>query len=234
MKKFVKNVLMIVSSLFFPKRCAVCNKVIHFHRDYCDNCFYKIKRVPDNLNNGWCKNSSLRISKYINQYFDGYCAPFYYFDGGGAVVKNYKIGPRSELAELLVPEMRNTFLKFYFDINFDFICGVPMTKADQSKKGFNHIELLCEKLSEEIDVPLEYEVLKQTKPKLPQHDLKRNARFKNVKGIYELDKSAEVSGKTVLLIDDISTTGATINECAKILKRGGANKVYCLLATIGD
>jgi len=234
MKKNAKKLWMVVGSLVFPKRCAVCDKVIQMHLDYCDSCYLKMKRVPDNLNGGWSKNSALRISKYIKQYFDGYCAPFYYFDGGGAVVKNYKIGPRSELAELLGTEMSNTFLKFYCDINFDFICGVPMTKADEAKKGFNHIELLCEKLSQEIDVPLNYGILKQIKPKLPQHDLKRNARFKNVKGIYELDKSAEVNGKTVLLIDDIATTCATINECAKILKRGGAEKVYCLLATIGD
>jgi predicted amidophosphoribosyltransferase len=74
--------------------------------------------------------------------------------------------------------------------------------------------------------------LKLVRNKLPQHTLSRAERIENIKGAFGFIDKYEVKGKTVLLIHDIMTTGATFNECAKVLKRAGAKRVYGLMATI--
>ncbi len=230
MKKF-KKLERLLSDCFFGRRCAVCNKVIPILSDYCAECELTLKRVPNVLNNSWSKLSNVKLSPRVKSYIDGYAAPYYYALGSEALILNYKLKKRAELSDIIAHDMERVFDLVYSNIFFDFICSVPMLKKDRNVKGFDHTELLSEKLSEKIGV--EYlPALYQARDKLPQHTLSATMRMQNVKNIYSIVDNVSVKDKTILLIDDICTTGASINEAAKTLKKGGAKRVFCLMACV--
>jgi len=78
------------------------------------------------------------------------------------------------------------------------------------------------------DIPIETDVLIRTKATVPQTDLDRRQRFKNVKGAFSLRFPEKVYGKKLLVVDDVYTTGATVNECARTLLKFGAKQVDVL------
>ncbi len=144
----------------------------------------------------------------------------------------YKFKNRIEIARILASEMANTVNEYYADINFDIITAVPMRFSSKIKRGYDQVDVLCKRISTLIELPY-IKLLKQVKAKKPQHKIAQaKLRFKNVAGIYEYCGKVNVKGKTILLVDDIVTTGATINECTKMLLKSGAKAVYCLSATI--
>lgn len=106
----------------------------------------------------------------------------------------------------------------------DCIVPVPMSAEGLRERGFNQSLLIARHLSKVSGIPLEAGVLCKIKDTLPQVGLSRNARLQNLKGAFDTRKP--LTGRTVLLVDDVITTGATISECTKTLLKGGATEVY--------
>lgn len=231
MNRVIEKILWYVSCAFFPNRCCVCGKVIEPDELFCDYCRITVARVPDNILRLWSRCKNLRKIPTMKLHFDGYIGPYYHEDGGKDIVYNFKLGKRIELADIISSDMAVVFRKFYNNIDFDFLCGVPMRKFKVLCSEFDQVAVLCEELEKKLNIPYN-PIIEQIKTKKPQHTLSAKERFKNVKGIYAIEPKCDIRGKTILLIDDISTTGASLNECAKILKKNGARKVYCLMATI--
>ena len=109
--------------------------------------------------------------------------------------------------------------------DFDIVCSVPQSPRKRIGTGFDHSGLLAGKVAEGLSVPY-VRALKQIKENRMQHTLTLSERRKNIKGIYSV--TADVKGKKILLIDDIKTSGSTLNECAHILRLAGADDVKCL------
>ncbi len=231
MSNFLKKLKREVICLFFPNRCAVCNRVVDSSIRYCCDCEEKLHRVPPYIAEicSFTGNNLMRTSQKAA--FDGYAAPFFHEAGGRELIYNFKFHNRSELKEVLADEMADSFRKYLSEHSFDFICGVPFTFSGKLRRGYDQVDLLCRELSKRLSIPYE-RLLKQVRRKKPQHTLRAHGRFLNVKGIYALRKGVNIKEKTILLVDDIITTGATVNECARVLKRNGAKAVYCLLSTI--
>lgn len=116
-------------------------------------------------------------------------------------------------------------------VNFDFICFVPFTKLQKIRRNFNQSELLAEHIAKLLEIPLKDVLIKLFETE-SQHKKSIRNRSGNVFGVYDVKENADVKGKTVLLVDDIKTTGATLNECAWILKIRGAKEVYCVTAAL--
>ena len=106
----------------------------------------------------------------------------------------------------------------------DVVCPVPLHGARLGERGFNQSELLAEAVAEGIGRPLG-RLLVRTRPTLPQVDLPAESRATNVQGAFEADLREVIQGQRVLLIDDLFTTGATMTECARMLRRAGAEEV---------
>ena len=108
------------------------------------------------------------------------------------------------------------------------IVSVPMYKKDLKKRGFNQSEEIARSLSEKLGIPLIEQGLVKTKKTISQIELKREERLLNVSGVFAInpEKKGSIEGKKIILIDDVYTTGATMQECAKILKQNHAPEIW--------
>jgi competence protein ComFC len=107
----------------------------------------------------------------------------------------------------------------------DVIVPVPLHPARRRERGYNQAELIARPLSRKLSLPLRAYLLVRTKPRPPRLLLSRRERWESVRGAYEMRKGAQVDKLRVLLIDDVCTTGATLDACARALKRAGAKSV---------
>jgi ComF family protein len=96
------------------------------------------------------------------------------------------------------------------------------------ERGFNQALLLAKELSQRTGIPYFKTILKKRKPTLPQVNLSGAERERGLRGAFHMVEKEALAGKSVLLVDDVYTTGATVNECAKVLRKGGAGKVHVL------
>jgi len=107
-------------------------------------------------------------------------------------------------------------------------CPVPLHPSRLKERGFNQSELIARYFCEQVGLTLEPSLMLRTKPTIPQVALPRTERDKNIRGAFALSDNADIKDANILLIDDIYTTGATLKECARTLRRGGAKEVYVL------
>ena len=128
-------------------------------------------------------------------------------------------------------EMALSVKETFSDVSFDVITCVPLSKRRKNDRGYNQAELLARSVSKNLGIPYS-ELLRKVVNNKVQH--KENARERkiNVYGVYDLIDGVDVNGKTVLLVDDVKTTGSTLNECAKMLKMHGAEKVFVVTFVI--
>jgi ComF family protein len=108
---------------------------------------------------------------------------------------------------------------------FDLIVPVPLHPARQRERGFNQASLLAELLARQSSIPLK-PLLERIRYTNTQTALDRSERMENLHNAFRLRKNVDVRGLRVLLVDDVLTTGSTMNECARVLKRAGALSVY--------
>ena len=106
-----------------------------------------------------------------------------------------------------------------------------MQQKDVSKRGFNQSELLAQIVSDKCGIPLNKLLYKKRKTKLQKYQ-SLDDRFSNVYNAFDLVEGADVSGRTILLIDDIKTSGATLSSASAVLKAYGAKAVYCATIAI--
>ena len=232
MKTKLLNYLARVAQLFFPKRCGVCNKVIDLDLTFCPSCETKLKPIPHYVALLWSHGNTNFRPDYVKPKFSGCLAPYIHESGSRKLIYCYKFKNRLELADLIADKMAEAYFEYYQKFNVDIMTAVPMRLSSKMSRGYDQVDELCKKLTKRINLPY-LKTLKQTGKKKPQHTLP-SARLRpdNVKGIYSFIEKQDVKDKTVLLIDDIITTGSTVNECAKVLKKAGAKDVFCLSATI--
>ncbi len=158
------------------------------------------------------------------------------FDRGFALVEfdettksifhQIKFQKKPWLFEIFSGLLQNSFSSFEFK-NYELMIPVPLDFMREQKRGFNQA-LIIAKMLKRLDPTRELlipNLIKKTKKTAPQSRLRRNERLKNLSGAFKLKELNLVRGKNILLIDDIITTGSTINECARLLKENGAERV---------
>lgn len=221
MKKLIDYILW----LLFPQRCAVCNKLLKREEHLCGECEVKLEWIDEVCK--LCGNDKKGcICKWNVFHFRGATAVFNRGDFSKEIINFYKFRGNSEIANFLSPLMADAVRKSFGDIKFDFITCVPMHPIKKFIIGFNHSELLAKKISRELNVPY-VKVLSKTNNKISQHKSSFKERRENVKNLFS---SSEVMCENILLVDDIKTSGATLDECARQLMFAGAENVYCVTA----
>lgn len=108
--------------------------------------------------------------------------------------------------------------------HIDYLTFVPLHRARLKEREFNQSQLLALKLSRHFKVPLLDNLLKRVRPTPSQTNLSKEERFKSLRGAFAARENEQIKGKTILLVDDVFTTGATFNECAKVLRQAGVKQ----------
>ena len=104
-----------------------------------------------------------------------------------------------------------------YEFKADFIVPVPMSKTKLRKRGFNQAEVLADALSQQLNIPICNNALVKSISFVAQHKLSATRRKSNASHLYSAGKNIDIKGKTVIIVDDVMTTGSTINSCAEIL-----------------
>ncbi len=231
-KKVLFKLVDYITWLSFTKRCRYCNTIIEKDQELCADCKESLPIIKGERCQYCGVEKSRCACKKHKMGYDGITAPFYYEGGAKRSVHLLKFNGKIFMADILAEDMAKCVKEDFADIEFDFITFVPFSLSQKLKRNYNQSELLAEKLSEELNVPLK-NVLVKLFDTQTQHNMGAKYRKGNVFGVYDVKEKADVKGKIVLLVDDVKTSGATLDDCAWILKIRGAEKVYCVTATIG-
>ncbi len=225
-------------SLLYPPVCTLCGGKTRAGEYLCERC--EAKATP--IVAPFCQQCSEPFEGAIATAFTcANCAHrTIYFDAAVAayrgrgivrqIIHDFKYGRQIHLRHLVA-----RWLYAAFDDErlrgreFDMIVPVPLHPARQRERGFNQANLLAELLTAQISIPSK-PVLKRVRYTTTQTALDRAERMENLHNAFRLRRNANVRGLRVLLIDDVLTTGSTLSECARILKRSGAISVHAATA----
>lgn len=209
-----------------------CNQIITEDGDlfFCADCKKKIEWTGEKCC-GTCACSLEQCSCHGNHTaYDKAIAPFYYASPVKELIVHLKQSEQNYKLKMLAEILKLEIDKKYPGITFDMIVTVPDTKASLRKAGFNRMKHLAIFLNRQMGVEYKKDALKKIKETKKQHQLDYVHRLVNLEGAYWADESL-VKGKKIMLLDDVLTTGTTLNTCAKELKGKGAALVYCVTIT---
>lgn len=196
-------------SELFPDRCAICDKLLDSGKCICDDCNDSFSRQPRKFYSG--KTLCYSVCEYS--------------DVNKKIVLGAKKGRDFYKLSFMATEIYELLKNNGVMDEIEVIVPAPMSLAKRLKKGFNHTEKLTRHISylSGIDTVKAVKKIRETSE---QKTLSREERMKNLKGSFAMSKRKAVSGKTVLLVDDVTTTGSTLSEVAEVLRKAG-NEVIC-------
>lgn len=202
-------------NLIYPQRCILCGKIIPYGTKICDKCSGQALSV--------CSNKRIYIPKWGKTIV---CyAPFIYKNIIRKSIIDFKFYSKTELTDFFTEKILEQITKNQ-SLNFDFISCVPLSKQRLKLRGYNQSELLAKSLSKKLDIPF-CECLEKIKDNIEQHRLNEKSRHKNVKNVYISKNKSKFYQKSILLVDDIITTGATLTECSSVLFGDNVKQVTC-------
>ncbi|MFC2470533.1 MAG: ComF family protein [Lachnoanaerobaculum gingivalis] len=149
------------------------------------------------------------------------------------IVLKIKYDNKREYIEGFAKLMAIRYEKFIKVSNIDCIIPVPLHSSRKRMRGFNQSDILAKYLSKYLDLPVFFDCLCRVKKTKDQKGLNRTERLHNLDNAFTVKKMRK-SLKNVLVVDDVYTTGTTIEKCAKVLKDSGINKIYFLTICTGS
>ncbi len=224
----------------FPKRCPVCDEVVGgLVKNICDDCKNKFEYVTDpyclkcgrELTNG---NESLceYCRKCSHEYEYGRSL-FVYNEELKESIYRFKYSNRPEYAAYYGQIAAERFGKWIYDVNPDALIPIPLHKSKFKKRGYNQALLLAKEIGNVLNIPVYENALIRDEKTNIQKGLDREQRQNNLKKALKMNPNV-VKLSTVILVDDICTTGSTIDAAAYVLKEAGVKHIYYIVLGIGE
>lgn len=222
-----------IKSLLFPSdfTCDICG-VETFKSNLCDGCRKTVK-FNDGTTCPLCGRRTIAPGiclecKDLPPVYDKAVSALVYDGGGQILVYKFKHGCgylKDYFSDLLLPKIRAL-------PRVDCIVSVPMLRRDKRARGYNQSDLLAKTLSARSGIEYLRGALTKVRKSEQQKSLTRKKRAENLKGCFKVEKPELFEGKTVLIVDDVLTTGATAEEITRVLVSAGAKAVY--VATVAS
>jgi ComF family protein len=225
--------------LLFPRRCPVCDGIVMPKgRLICPECVKKLSFVKNPV----CKKCGKEVISTDIEYCLDCVRHKRTFEHGRALI-NYDENAGSSMAKIKYKNKRE-YLDFYGEaicarygklirrMESDVLVPVPVHPSRRKERGFNQAELLARRIGEHLGIAVCSTMLVRNKKTMPQKGLDPAGRLKNLEEAFsagEMIKEVE----SVILVDDIYTTGSTIEACTRALKKAGIKRVYFLAICIG-
>lgn len=235
----IKSLVDIFLNLVYPDNCRICGqrRATKAQSYVCHECRKDIRQITPPV----CSLCGRQFEGDITVeftcedcrnrkiYYDRARSAVYY---DGTVVKalhaykyNNAMWFEPFLAQMLIEKAKIEICNG----EWDCIVPVPLHFVRKNERGFNQAERLSNHLSKAVKIPVNARILKRVKYTETQTALERHKRGENVKNAFALrDRDLNINGLRIVLVDDVMTTGATVNECAKTLRKGGASSIFVL------
>lgn len=229
------NWFSLLLNAILPPRCLSCGKVIFSEDSLCAECFRNINFItepvcqhcgtplPDSVSRGILCPSCLTVRDPFR-----FCrSAVLYDDFSKKLILDFKFSDHLE-NKILLSRWLYQAGKDIFANGTDLIIPVPLHYTRLIKRKYNQSAILADELSKLSSIPVDYKTLKKLKHTRPQVSCNGKERMINIRHAFEVTKNEDIKNKRVVLIDDVYTTGSTLKECAKVLKRAGAKSVDAL------
>ena len=207
-----------IMDLFFPQICGICGKLNN--EGLCHKCRITLERLSENT----ICNPDLE-----NMYFHELIYIFKYEGLIRKLILDYKFHEKSYMYVCFVNFILNNKKIFEKIQSYDTIIPVPISKKRMKERGYNQSLLIAKNISRKVKIPLQVNCLWKTRNIVEQSKLNKEQRKENIQNVYELKNEEILNNKRILLIDDIYTTGSTVNECCKILQGAMPKKIDVLV-----
>lgn len=229
-----------ILDLIYPRRCLLCDDLIEINNkeNICSKCSVTKMYLSDNI----CIKCGKPLDNSSNSMCFDCSKNKHLFTQGRALweynhqikesIYRYKYCNRKDYGPAYAKEMAKFFYK-YIDWSIDIVTCVPLHKERLKNRGYNQSEIISRFLGQELKIQTNNKLLKRENNTKPQKDLSDIERINNIEGAFCYNMEYDCSYKNILIIDDIYTTGSTINECSKVLLNNKANNVYFLTLAIG-
>ena len=235
MKQFFKQLI----SFILPPRCVNCGNIVGEDSSICIECFNKIRFIskpyckicgrPFESTQDLAQSVCGECMKQKRRHFELERSAFIYDD----VSKNMLLALKFMDKTSFAPTIAKFMVQAGTDIlkeNPDLIIPVPLHYMRLIKRKYNQSALLANEISKLTGIKTDLFSLKRCKNTIPQVKFTGKERVKNVRGAFVVKNPENIKGKSIVLIDDVMTTGSTLKECAIALKKAGAKKIYALTA----
>jgi len=228
----IKTALSAALDIIFPPRCMVCLDIIPLDKPkwICAECDGLLEIIKEPV----CTRCGARAEaerslcagctgKRPHEFLESNRALFVYDDITKRLIYNFKYLNHPEIAEGLSKTMLGPNVRDYLRAS-DTLAYVPLHRRRLYGRGFNQAEAFAEKISAETGVPL-VNLLSRRRDTKPQSALDYHSRLENLTNAFEINKKTDIRGKDIVVVDDVYTTGATLEACAEALKKAGAARV---------
>ena len=232
-KVFHSNFLKFFINILFPRICLHCKNDIHHLNEniLCLACLRQLKQISG----FFCAKCGKPIDSGMHCY---HCkklkikpkcsfirSAFIFNEPMRSAIHEYKYNCKPYLSKTLGLWMRETLKTNSEFKDFSFLLPVPLARKKLAQRGFNQSDLLADIIAEKKDFEVIKDAVIRIKNTKPQATLNKEARKTNISGAFSALKPKLIKGKNIILIDDVATTGNTLEELAKTLKKAGARKV---------
>ena len=222
-----------IINLIYPQTCGICGKINN--KTICSKCNIQLKKQEKMgiLTKEKLEENSLEMEKHFEELM-------YIFKYEGQIrelILDYKFNEKSYMYKTFVNFLLKNKKIFENIKKYDKIISVPISKKRYKERGYNQSLLIAKEISMQIsyetnnNIKLELvnNCLIKTKNIIEQSKLNKEDRQHNIQGVYTLKNGSILTNKSILLIDDIYTTGSTVNECSRVLQQAKPNKIGVLV-----
>ncbi|MFH1897303.1 MAG: ComF family protein [Candidatus Desantisbacteria bacterium] len=232
-------------NLIFPAECSFCSnpletirqryicancqtKIVPIELPVCDKCGKPLVPSFNRLQHPLC-----RECRTMRRYFTVARAVGTYEGVLKKAIWLFKYEGKTGLQGILGSLMVDCINHLDWASKIDIIVPIPLHKTKLKTRGYNQAGILTVFMGEKLNIPISQNNLKRIKATITQASLKRKERIKNIHNAFFIQQPEKFSGKRILLIDDVFTTGATSNECSRILKKAGVSDIFVLTIARG-
>ena len=222
--KMMKQIWTVPLVSMYPTICGICEKI---NKDgLCPKCNLELKKQAE-VNILQKEEIEENIKK--EKYFEELMYIFKYEGQVRKLILDYKFNEKSYLYKTFVNFLLKNEKIFENIKKYDKIIPVPISKKRNKERGYNQSMLIAEEIANKTNLELVNNCLIKTKNIIEQSKLNKEDRQQNIQGVYSLQNERLITNKKILLVDDIYTTGSTVNECCKILQQANPKTIGVLV-----
>lgn len=221
-----------ILQMLFPLRCPVCDEIVRPSGEkICLECIGRLRLITP----PWC----MRCGRKLREEGE-YCAEcagkehayirgraLYEYTSAAQSIYRFKYDGRQEYADYFGEQMAEYLGEFIEKLRPDGLVPIPLHKSRRNKRGYNQAELLAREIGRRLNIPVYDKLLIRVKNTKPLKELNASQRQNNLKRAFIVAQN-DVKLKKLIIVDDIFTTGSTIEEAARVLKRAGVESIYFL------